>query len=457
MHRAAPLVRAVEQHRDGVGDRAQQQQNPAGRVRRGGNGFGGFQGVDGSVLVALQKQLRADGGHRIHFGLPRFQVHARAGHGKVRQVGNVVAAARSGELEIAQGKGGVRDGGDAVAGAEFETVVCLHANHAAADFKPHEILVERRVFVEGDVVERQGALGTQRVEIKISAPREPFTCVRGAGERIRVFIFRVGAEILQRYIERADDPFERFARGVVAERGRGAGDLQPADAQRERLGRLGRCGTGRIRREFGDQVGEVQRVIPVDLHPGIGFGHADFLEDPGMAQEGRQLEVHINLVPRDEGLAVLVLDEQPAHGGRKRERIDFDFLNRNFAVELFGQLFDGDRADDRRQDEETENGVKKQQADNPTHNFVPSGRNRTSKVSLHHSLAGASPETRARSTMDLPARLRQINRPRNVQVLRISGCWDLNPTVNAASGRSRLPRRSGRFISMIPAEVVIDG
>ena len=117
VHRAAPLVRAVEQHRDGVGDRAQQQQNPAGRVRRGGDGFGGFQGVDGSVLVALQKQLRADGGHRIHFGLSRFQVHARAGDGKVRQFDNVVGAARSGELEIAQGKGRVRDGCDAVAGA----------------------------------------------------------------------------------------------------------------------------------------------------------------------------------------------------------------------------------------------------------------------------------------------------------------------------------------------------
>ena len=94
-----------------------------------------------------------------------------------------------------------------------------------------------------------------------------------------------------------------------------------------------------------------------------------------MAQEGRELEVHINLIPRNERLAVLVLDEQATDGRRKHKRIDFDFLNRNFAVELPGQLFDSNGADDRRQNEETQDRVEEQQTKDPKQQFTSAWRN----------------------------------------------------------------------------------
>ena len=120
------------------------------------------------------------------------------------------------------------------------------------------------------------------------------------------------------------------------------------DAQSNRFGfRLG-CRRG-VGGKFRDEVGEIKCATFVHLHADEWFGRADFLEHPRVAEERRQLKIHINFVPRNERLTVFVLDEQTANGRRERERIYFYCVNRNFAVELRGQLFYCDVPDNRRQ------------------------------------------------------------------------------------------------------------
>ena len=89
------------------------------------------------------------------------------------------------------------------------------------------------------------------------------------------------------------------------------------------------------------------------------------LNTHAMAKKRRELEVHINFVPRNERFAVLVLDEQAADARGQRERIDFDCLDGNVAVKLPGKLLYRDTADDGRQNQETHNGVKQQQTQRP--------------------------------------------------------------------------------------------
>ena len=158
---------------------------------------------------------------------------------------------------------------------------------------------------------------------------------------------------------------EGFARREIRERRRRAADVQPAHVQFHRPGRRGWGGRGRVGGELGDEVGEIERAVLVHLHADERFGRADFLEHPGVAEKGGELEIHINFVPRNERLAVLVLDQQAADGRREDERIDFDLLNRDFAVELPGQLLDRHAADNRRQNEKADDGVKQHQPENP--------------------------------------------------------------------------------------------
>ena len=100
------------------------------------------------------------------------------------------------------------------------------------------------------------------------------------------------------------------------------------------------------------------------------------LNTHALAEKRRELEIHINFVPRNERLAVLVLDEQAAHGRGERERIDFHLLNGDFAVELLGNLFHRHAADDGRQNQETDDGVKEQQPDSPERELAFARRER---------------------------------------------------------------------------------
>ena len=234
--RAAPLVRAVEQQGDGVGDGAEQEQNPARRVRRRLRRLGKLDDIDGIVRGAAQKKFRANGRHGIHRGLAAFQINARAGDVEERQFDDVVAVTRLAEFEIAQGERRVIHGGDAIGGAQFKAIFRVQGDGAVADFEAHQVLIQRRVFVQREIEQFQLALRTQRVEIKKAAPRNLFAGVRGAGEGVGIFVVRIGAEIFERDVERAERALERFARREIRERRRRAADVQPVNVQRRAAG-----------------------------------------------------------------------------------------------------------------------------------------------------------------------------------------------------------------------------
>jgi len=209
-----------------------------------------------------------------------------------------------------------------------------------------KVLIQRRVFIQRKIFHRDFAARTDRVEIKISGPGNFLAGIRRAGERVRIFVVGIGAEIFQRDVHRPDHALEWSAGRQVGERNGGASDVQPVNAERERLG--GRLRGRGVRREFRDEIGKVQRVILVHLHADKGVRGGDFLEHPWMSEERRELKIHIDFIPRDERLAIFVLDEQPANRGGEREGIDFYFLDGDSAIELLRKLFDGERADDQR-------------------------------------------------------------------------------------------------------------
>jgi hypothetical protein len=107
---------------------------------------------------------------------------------------------------------------------------------AAADFKAHQILIQRRVFVQREIDRAKARLQNAAVEVKKSAPGNQLARVRRAGERVGIFVVRVGAEIIERDVERADRASERFARREIRERRRRARDAQFSDMQDERFG-----------------------------------------------------------------------------------------------------------------------------------------------------------------------------------------------------------------------------
>ena len=149
--RAAPLVRAVEQQRHGVGDGTEQQQNGVGRRRVGHGRFGQLDDIDGGISVTAQKEFRAVAADGIDCGRVRLQIRTQAGDGKHWQFREVVAVAGRTQLEIAQRKCAVADGRDAVRGVQRELVIYVQRDRAIADFKLHEVLIQRRVFVQGEI------------------------------------------------------------------------------------------------------------------------------------------------------------------------------------------------------------------------------------------------------------------------------------------------------------------
>ena len=114
----------------------------------------------------------------------------------------------------------------------------------------------------------------------------------------------------QRQIQRAEHALERRARGQIRHRRRRAADMQSPDVQQQRLGRPAWRGRGALVENL------VMRSEKLNV-PSLfictrtnGLARADFLEDPGMAEKRRELEIHINFIPGNERFAVLVLDEQ---------------------------------------------------------------------------------------------------------------------------------------------------
>src|ERR1039458_8939363 len=112
----------------------------------------------------------------------------------------------------------------------------MQAHGAVPDFKVHQVLIQRGVFVQREVVERQLAPRTQRVELEKPSPRNLCAGVGGTGEGIGIFVVRISAEIVQRHIQRTQDALERRARRQVGERGGGAEDLEPVNSQCNWLG-----------------------------------------------------------------------------------------------------------------------------------------------------------------------------------------------------------------------------
>lgn len=113
-------------------------------------------------------------------------------------------------------------------------IACVQVHDAVADLEAHEVLIERRVFVQRNVFQGELAGGTERVEIEIAAPGNFFAAVRDAGKGVGIFIVGVGAEMIERDVQRPDEPFERCAGGEVRQRHGGAGDVQPFNSQHQR-------------------------------------------------------------------------------------------------------------------------------------------------------------------------------------------------------------------------------
>ena len=219
---------------------------PPGAFVAGSAGWESSTTLMAFIRGAAQKKFRANGRHGIHRGLAAFQVSARAGDVEERQFDDVVAVTRLAEFEIAQGERRVMHGGDAVGGAQFKTVFRVQGDGAVADFEAHQVLIQRRVFVQREIEQFQLALRTQRVEVKKAAPRNLFARVGGAGEGVGIFVVRVGAEIFERDVERAERALERLARREIRERRRRAADVQPVNVQDERLGRRFGRGAGAL-------------------------------------------------------------------------------------------------------------------------------------------------------------------------------------------------------------------
>src|SRR5262252_7927697 len=124
---------------------------------------------------------------------------------------------------------------------------------------------------------------------------------------------------------------ERRAEGEVGERRRRVNDLEFADVQVKRFGRLfGGCGW--LRKLFGD-VREIERIIGIDLDPAIGLDRPDFFKHPGSAEKGNQLKISKRFLKRKKRLAVLVLDEQSSHRAGQDIGVDADLPDAGLAVE----------------------------------------------------------------------------------------------------------------------------
>ena len=261
-------------------------------------------------------------------------------------------------------KRGVRHGGHGVAGVEVEPVIHVQAEGAAADFKAHQVLVKRGVFVQREIRQLEFALRPQRREREHAAPGNLFARIRGAGERVGILVVRVRAEVVQGDVQRTEGAVERRARGQVGVGGRGAADVELFNGQDHRFGGRtpGRRGVGG---EFRQQVGKIEGAVGVHLHPDKRPDGADLLKPPGFAKKRGPFQADIHLVPGQERLAVFVLDPQAAHGGGEGKGVEADFLNAHLAVQLLCHLLHGHVADDGRQDQKTEDGVKEQQASRP--------------------------------------------------------------------------------------------
>src|SRR5262245_20272187 len=124
---------------------------------------------------------------------------------------------------------------------------------------------------------------------------------------------------------------ERRTEGEVGEGRRRVNDLEFADVQVKRFGGL-LGGRRWLRKLFGD-VGEIERVIGIDLDPAIRLDGPHFFKHPRSAEKGNQLKISKGFLKRKKRLAVLVLDEQSSDRAGQDIGVDADLPDAGLAVE----------------------------------------------------------------------------------------------------------------------------
>src|SRR5262249_36845507 len=143
-----------------------------------------------------------------------------------------------------------------------------------------------------------------------------FLAVLGcACKRVRVFACWRGLKLCEQDIQRTDHTAKRSGQGQIGRLRARARDLKLFDA--EEKGFRWALRRGRVRCEFFQDIGEIERIVRVDLNTYKRFGGADLPEDPGAAKKGRQLEIGKDLLPGNKRLPILVFDQQTVDSARQ--------------------------------------------------------------------------------------------------------------------------------------------
>ena len=132
-----------------------------------------------------------------------------------------------------------------------------------------------------------------------------------------------------------------------------------------------------IRFRFGqhgfEQVGKVVAIIRQTHDIEFRIDQANLADHQAATKERGGLDIEVQLVESDEGLRPLaLLHRHPVERQRQRVRIDTDAADRDGPVQGGGKLFDGDRFDNRRQDEEADYSDHGQSGQNPQCIFLQS-------------------------------------------------------------------------------------
>src|SRR6185295_14141826 len=88
----------------------------------------------------------------------RNRIHARTGDGEFLKLDEVCFVVRLGNFERVQRERGVGDRRDAIRRAQLEGISRTQIHHAVLHHETNEIFVERRVFVQREILQREVAV-----------------------------------------------------------------------------------------------------------------------------------------------------------------------------------------------------------------------------------------------------------------------------------------------------------
>ena len=278
-----PEIGAVDERGEGIGGGAHENENAARGIGDVCRGFRHLDEVNDVLLAALDLQTAPVDCDLADFGGAGGGVSGDVGDGENVEFEQMFGDAFFGNLEGAKGERCVGDGCRVIGARQSNLVSRTNIDNAIFDFESEQVLEQRGVLFDGQAFEGEFPGGSERFERKLAAPGEFLAAVGRAGKGVGIFIVRIGVEMGECNLQRADEPPEGSARRQIGKGSARAPDLEEVDVNEKRFGGFGRF--RRVLGEFGDEVGEVEGVIFIDLDADVGLRRVDLFEYPRLSEE----------------------------------------------------------------------------------------------------------------------------------------------------------------------------